>query len=407
MFKKLVLSGFIVTLSACSSSSDTTSQVFPTKVELGDALYHDKNLSLNRTQSCSTCHTSEHGFIDNRLDATGKIAAVSTGDDGFSLGDRNAPTASYARFSPDFDTGTRQRHQTEQNNLRVYTGALGGQFLDGRTLDLKEQAGGPPLNPTEMGMADKASVVSRLQENTDYVDAFNTLFGDAVFNDTDVAYAAMTESIGKFEKTEQFAPFDSKYDRSLTGDYIMSFKENAGRAIFFSQFANCGICHQLHAQGDLVNKFEETFTGYEYHNLGVPVNNAVRVLNGVTEIDTGLHQHTGIDTDKGKFKVSTLRNVAVTEPYMHNGVFRNLATVIEFYNHIFDRNDPDHQTNPETGTDWVAPEVTENISDAELASGDVTKMDSVTEIENMVCFLRTLTDQSYEHLIAEKGIVCE
>ncbi len=217
----------------------------------------------------------------------------------------------------------------------------------------------------------------------------------------------MAESIGEFEKTEQFAPFDSKYDRSLTGDYILSFKENAGRAVFFSQFANCGICHQLHTQGDPINKFKETFTGYEYHNLGVPKNDSVRLLNGITEVDNGLFLNTGIETDKGKFKVPTLRNVAVTEPYMHNGVFRDLATVIEFYNHIFDRNVTAHKMNPETGADWIPPEVADNISNDELASGDVTKMDTVPEIENMVCFLRTLTDSKYEHLIQEKGISCD
>ena len=406
MHHKIIFVSILSVLSACSSSSDNAAPVFPTKQTLGDALYNDVNLSLNRSQSCATCHVTEHAFIDNRLDAEGKIAAVSLGDDAFSLGDRNSPTAGYARFSPDFHIGTRQRQHTEQNAHRVYAGALGGQFLDGRELDLKGQAGGPPLNPIEMGMPDKASVVLRLQENADYITAFKTLFGEAVFDDVELAYAAMAESIAEFEKTEQFAPFDSKFDRSLTGNYTMSSKESTGRAVFFSQFANCGICHQLHAQFDLVDRDKETFTGYEYHNLGVPVNENVRLLNGAA-VDTGLHQHTGLDTDKGKFKVSTLRNIAVTGPYMHNGVFRDLTTVIEFYNHIHDRDNVEHQLNPETGAAWAPPEVAENIAHAELSSGRISDMNTPEGMENMVCFLRTLTDARYEHLIEENGISCE
>ncbi|PCI07638.1 MAG: methylamine utilization protein MauG [Gammaproteobacteria bacterium] len=407
MFKNIILICFVLSINACgSSSSDTQEFSTVTKSALGNELFHDKNLSLNRTQSCATCHASEQAFIDIRLDAFGNISAVSVGDDGFSLGDRNTPMAAYAQFSPDFHIGARVRHQTEQNAFKNYAGALGGQFLDGRELDLKGQASAPPLNPVEMNMPDKASVVARLQENDDYIVDFTTLFGSDIFDDTDAAYAAMAESMGEFEKTIQFAPFDSKYDRSLTGAYTLTFKENAGRAIFFSQFANCGICHQLHAQFDLINRTKETFTGYEYHNLGVPENAAVRALNGVSGPDNGLQLNTGVDADRGKFKVPTLRNVAVTEPYMHNGVFRDLTTVIEFYNHISNRSEPSHQMNPETGLIWELPEVADNISIGELASGDVTKMDSVTEIENMVCFLRILTDAKYEHLIQEKGIIC-
>lgn len=404
IFRTILASIFISILAACSSgSTETAAPTFSSKAALGDALYHDTNLSLNRTQSCATCHTSEHAFIDNRLDADGKISAVSVGDDGFSLGDRNAPTAAYAMFSPVFEKeGTRQRFN-KQNNNNTYTGAIGGQFHDGREDDLKGQAGGPPVNLIEMGMADKAAVVTRLQENDDYIAAFKLLYGETIFDDTDAAYEAMAESIGEFEKSEQFAPFDSRYDRSLTGDYVMTFKELTGKSLFFSQFANCGICHQLHNNGDPVNKFQETFTGYEYHNIGVPVNTAVRAINGVTEVDEGLLANSAItdESEKGKFKVPTLRNVAVTEPYMHNGVFRNLKTVIEFYDHF---TNPARVNNPETGAPWVAPEVPATVSTSLLQVGD---MMTDGQVEAMVCFLRTLTDQRYEHLIQEKGISCD
>ncbi len=400
MLRLLIFSSFTVVLSACSSGSGD--QVFTSKAELGDALYSDKNLSLNRTQSCATCHSTNHAFIDNRLDSNDGIGAVSVGDNGFSLGDRNTPTAGYARFSPDFHIGSRTRPNVKQSKFDTYNGAIGGQFLDGRERDLAGQAGVPPLNPVEMGMVDKASVVARIRENNTYIEAFKSLFGDAVFEHTETAYTAMAESIAEFEKTKQFSPFDSKYDRSIADFSVLSSKESAGKALFFSTNLNCSICHQLHDQFDLANRDQETFTTYEYHNIGVPENSSVRLRNGAG-VDNGLFNNTNVNADKGKFKTPTLRNVAVTEPYMHNGVFRNLATVIEFYNHIDNRDNTNHQNNPETSGNFGAAEVVDNIANDELSSG---KILSPEEIENMVCFLRTLTDAKYEPLIQEKGISC-
>jgi cytochrome c peroxidase len=108
------------------------------KAALGEKLFSDVSLSKNRTQSCATCHNPEHGFVDNRMTAVGK--AVSLGDDGKSLGDRNAPTAAYAKFSPDF-------HQNKKG------GSVGGQFLDGREKDLAGQAGGAANQPGGNGNA--------------------------------------------------------------------------------------------------------------------------------------------------------------------------------------------------------------------------------------------------------------
>jgi cytochrome c peroxidase len=370
---------------------------------LGEALFHDVNLSFNRSQSCATCHNPEHGFIDNRLGDDNLIRPVSLGDDGFSLGDRNAPTAAYASITPEFEAaGTRERHNPHGVHL-VYEGAIGGQFLDGRELDLKGQAGGPPLNPVEMGMPDKASVVARLQEDESYVLSFKALFGDDVFEDVDQAYLAMTTSIGRFEKTDLFAPFDSKYDRYLAGEVAFSEKEELGRTLFFSSLTNCSICHQLHDEEDLQLNKEETFSGYEYHNLGVPENSAIRQLNGVLENDGGLllNAEIGDESARGKFKTPTLRNVAVTEPYMHNGVFRDLRTVVLFYEQYIDP--VGRATNPETGTAWREAEITDTIEHDLLSIGRAMSDD---EVDAMVCFLRTLTDERYEHLIQTKDINC-
>lgn len=355
---------------------------FDTLEALGEALFFDVNLSKNRTQSCATCHDPELAFVDPRETAAGR--AVSLGDDGESLGDRSAPTAGYAIFTPDFE-------QLDQAAWR------GGMFWDGRAAGLAGQAGGPPLNPIEMGMPDKASVVARLQEDAGYVTAFKALFGAGIWESDDAAYDAMTQAIASFESTPLFAPFDSKYDRYLRGEAELTAEEELGRVLFTSQqFTNCNLCHQLRPSPIAP---DETFTNYEYHNIGVPVNAAARAVNGATGPDTGLLSNPAVDAASaaGRFKVPTLRNVAVTGPYMHNGVFQDLRTVVLFYNK-YNTTNPDRQINPETGKTWAMPEIPQNLSVMELTEGPV--LDD-RRIDALVAFMKTLTDQRYEHLLED------
>lgn len=352
--------------------------------QLGEALFFDTDLSANRTQSCATCHSPDAGFADPRDSRAGR--AVSLGDDGDSLGDRSAPSAAYAAFTPVL-------HKNADGHW------AGGMFWDGREADLEGQAGGPPLNPIEMGMPDKASVVSRLQEKPEYVQAFQGLFGADVLDDPDQAYQAMTQAIAAFERTDAFAPFDSKYDRYLRGEYQMTAEEELGKILFFSeQFTNCNQCHQLRTSA--VDP-RETFTNYEYHNIGVPANPTVRKANGSAKgyLDLGLAANTRVRDPKqaGKFKTPTLRNVAVTGPYMHNGVFEDLRTVVLFYNR-YNTVAQARQINPETGKPWRDPEVPVNLSVTELTHGPA--LDD-KRIDALVAFLETLTDARYEPLLAE------
>ena len=354
----------------------------PAKSNLGKALFFDTNLSKNRTQSCASCHDPDAGFVDQRETRAGK--AYSLGDDGKSLGDRNAPTAAYAMFSPPF-------HLDKEGEYR------GGQFLDGREKDLAGQAGGPPTNPIEMGLPDKALAVTRLKENSAYVTAFKKLFGQDVFASTDKAYSAMSNAIAAFEKTPLFAPFDSKYDRSLRGEVKLSDKEELGRVLFFSQqFTNCNLCHQLHSSPIAA---KETFSNYGYDNIGVPENLEGRKHNGVKAgtKDIGLLANPAVNDPKhqGKFRVPTLRNVAITGPYMHNGVFKELRTVVLFYNKYNSRS-PRRQINPETGQKFRSPEVSGTLSVKELIHGPALKD---RDIDALVAFMKTLTDKRYEHLL--------
>lgn len=340
---------------------------------LGEQLFFDVNLSWNRTTSCATCHDPARGFADPR-------GAASPGDDGVSLGDRNAPTAMYAAAVPPL-------HRTAGGDW------AGGLFHDGRAESLEAQAGGPPLNLAEMGMPDRAAVAARLRENADYRSAFPALSGAGVLDDPDAAFATLTQAIAAFERTATFAPYTSRHDRWLRGEIALTPEEELGRVLFFSQqFTNCSRCH---LSGGPVA--QETFTDHRHHNIGTPENVALRMLNGVAPgtVDPGLGGVVEDVSALGTFRTPTLRNVAVTGPWMHNGVFADLRTVILFYNSYNTRADA-RRINPETGEPFAPPPVPHTIAFDDLTHGPA--LDD-RRIDALVAFLRALTDERYEHLL--------
>jgi cytochrome c peroxidase len=377
----LVLVG-LATFSHASEAEDSEAVREQKLRDLGQALFFDVNLSLDRQQSCATCHDPARAFTDWRESGVG--AAASMGGDMHTLGDRNAPTISYASLIPAL--------QLNQNGDYV-----GGLFWDGRADTLEEQAGGPPLNPEEMAMTDSTLIQQRLKENGNYGYAFTGLFGDHVLEDSETAFAAMLKSIAAYERTEFFSPFDSRYDRYLAGEYEPTEQETLGMTLFFSnQFANCNKCHQLQT---FPGSQHETFSNYRFHNIGVPVNKVLREANGLgaSHVDHGLLDNPEINdpAQDGKFRVPTLRNVAITAPYMHNGVFKDLRTVVKFYNK-YQAKGSKAQINPETGEQWGAPEVADNIALEELQS--TSALDD-RRIDALVAFMRMLTDKRYEPLL--------
>lgn len=381
----ILVPGFLaLSLAVLAGATLAQPDRFATKAALGEALFHDKNLSRNRTQACSTCHMPEIGFSDRHDTHNGN--AISLGDDGKSFGDRNAPSITYAALSPPF--------HKDANGLYI-----GGQFWDGRAGGLEEQAAGPQLNPVEMGMPDEKSVAARIAANPDYVKAFTALFGADTLNDPARTFRAATEAIAAFERTKQFSPFDSKYDRYLRGEVKLTDQEELGRTLFFStQFASCSLCHDL--KGNDGTYETSTFTSHKYFNIGVPANPDARKMNGSKPdyVDLGLAANPelhGDPAERGKFKVPSLRNVAVTGPYMHNGVFKDLRTVVLFYNK-YNSIKKSRQINPETGQNWGPPEVADNVAMKELTTGP--GLDD-KRIDAIVAFLLTLTDKRYEPLL--------
>jgi cytochrome c peroxidase len=345
-------------------------------VTLGRALFFDVDLSWPRTQSCATCHDPARAFSDSR--DNGVAGALSLGADGTSLGTRNAPALTYAALVPPFGRDT-DGHW------------VGGFFHDGRARDLADQAGQPMLDPREMQMPDAAAVVARVRAKPGYVDAISKTFGASALESVDGTFAAVRAALAAYERSPEFVAFDSRYDRFLAGEIALTREEEIGRILFFSGLTNCASCHLSNAS---VRLARETFTNHRYFNIGVPARMAAPP-------DRGLRDNPDVadDAAAGAFRVPTLRNVAVTAPYMHNGVFRELDTVMLFYDQYVVHN-PRNASNPETGLPWAPPDVAENIDFAKLRAGQPMDED---RIHYLVAFMRALTDRRFEHLLEARS----
>ncbi|PKH87043.1 cytochrome c peroxidase [Colwellia sp. Bg11-28] len=332
-------------------------------VNLGNLLYHDTNLSSPIGQSCASCHDLNTGFDDpNTANPT------SVGADGSSFGTRNSPTASYSAHIP-----------APQNPVPGGTqGFMGGLFLDGRAASLEEQAKGPFLNPVEMGNASASEVISKVAQST-YATEFELLFGDDVLLETDRAYNYVADAIAAFERTSLFSPFSSKFDQVQAGTAVFTNAERQGQDIFNNK-GDCQRCHGTNAVGANTNNTNnsEIFSDFSYKNIGVPSNPLLPAfIEDPLFIDLGLGAQSGNDRNDGQFRVSTLRNIAHTAPYMHNGVFTTLREVINFYN-----------TRDTTFTD--APEVNQNVDQG----GRIGELNlTENEIDNLMAFLETLSDE--------------
>lgn len=240
------------------------------RAALGERLFFDPILSRDRSVSCASCHKPEHAFADN--------VAFSTGVRG-QLGNRNTPSVMNGAGRLDF-------------------------FWDGRASSLEEQALGPIANPKEMDLP-LTEAVARLNTDPSYAAAFEKIFkGPATEKALALALAA-------FERTLETA--NTPYDRYVAGDdSALTPAAARGRLLFIGK-ANCSSCHS-----------GEDFTADRLKNIGL--------YNGKNLTDPGRAAITKDPAHTGLFKIPSLRNVAVTAPYMHNGMFRTLREVVEYYN---------------------------------------------------------------------------
>jgi len=359
--------GFLVattfSLGCAGPQSEQPQSDLTPKERLGKLLFFDPNLSNPSGQSCATCHSPDAGFGD-----PGQQLPVSRGAHPDRFGNRNDLTAAYAAFIPplEFDEGEGMW--------------IGGLFWDGRASNLAEQAKGPPLNPLEMANHDTETVVAAIRA-ADYRDLFIQVFGGDALDDPDRAFDFFANAIAAYETTSELSPFDSKYDLYLAGEVQLTEQELRGLDIYESEGkGNCAACHPHQAAP---NGSPPLFTDFTYDNLGVPKNpeNPFYFLSselnpaGVDYVDLGLGPVVDDPDMNGLFRVPTLRNVALTPPYMHNGVFKTLFQAVAFYN--------SRDVAP-----WPLPEWPENVNRDELGDLGLTPQ----EIEDIVAFLRTLSD---------------
>ena len=352
-------------------------------IELGKDLFSNTNLSKNRNVACATCHNPENAFTDPRKNAA--EGAISSGTIKNSFGRRNTTTLTYTLLTPPLISDS--------------TGPIGGLFFDGRVNNFEDQILHPLFDENEMGLSNELMLFNRLKGDSKVKDKITQIFGQEALENPDVLLNAVQTSIAAFERSKAFSAFDSKYDRFLAGSYTMSKQEERGFNIFFSDVSNCMNCHLLN-KGTLSK--EEPFTDLRYHNIGVPRNQVLarEELRGPSYNDRGLEENPSFSNSEnsGKFKTPTLRNVAVTSPYMHNGIFQELRTTLLFYNFHLIKNEF-ALTNPETQEYWGNPESSDNINDALLTLGQ--PLDS-SKVDSLIAFLKILTDKRYEHLLETK-----
>jgi cytochrome c peroxidase len=282
----------------------------PEKIALGDQLFHDKRFSTTGEVSCATCHDAEKAFTDSPLKTSEGVNKLT--------GTRNAPTVVNAAY-------------------------FAAQFWDGRSPSLEDQALHPFLNPVEMALENHQPILDIVRTDPDYTRAFQQVFGKT---GDQITMDEVTKAIAAFERTQVAG--DSPFDRWYYGGDASALTEQERRG--FELFINQGRCVSCH----VIEQTQALFTDNRFHNIGVGINDIqqdvpalagefiraglelsevdIKVLGDARTSELGRFAVTTGFDDLGSFKTSTLRNVAATAPYMHDGSLKTLRDVVVHYN---------------------------------------------------------------------------
>lgn len=358
---------------------------------LGKQIFNDTNLSEPRGTACVNCHQAASGFSSGNGLATG----VAQGSLPGAIGLRNPMNNSYTGLIPTFGW------RVEAGDLE----AIGGLFWDGRADTQTQQALGPFLNPIEMNNASAQAVVAKIAQSS-YAPLFRSEFGATVFDDPTLAYQKVGEAIAAFENSAQLQAFSSKYDAMVRGQASFTAPEQRGMALFMdSTRANCAGCHLMNPASR--NPLDSPFSEFTYYATGVPRNTAIPRNADPSFFDLGLcgpergkpalpsfaPADASIEQYCGKFRMPSLRNVAQRPALMHNGFFKDLRTVVQFYS--------TRDTNPQR---WYGPAGVPNdlpvayLGNIERAKAPLNRPASAGpllapgEVDDLVAFLRTLSD---------------
>ena len=333
----------------------------PEKVALGDKLFDDKRFSATGQVACATCHDSKKAFTDSPLRVSDGIKKA-----GKALnGTRNAPTVVNAAY---FDV----------------------QFWDGRSPSLEDQSQHPFLNPVEMGLKDHQPILKIVRSDPAYVKAFEQVFGK---KGAQVTMKEVQQAIAAFERTKVSG--NSAFDRYFYGGESGALTDAQKRG--FDLYVNKGRCVSCHR----IEQTQALFTDNRFHNVGVGINDIqkdvpalageflqakatlaqvdVKVLGDKRTSELGRFAVTRDFEGLGAFKTPTLRNAAVTSPYMHDGSLKTLKDVVVHYNNggVTKEGDP--------------------VND--FLSGGIRPLNlTEPEIDDLVSFMEALTSPEYASL---------
>lgn len=350
---------------------------------LGAKIFNDMSLSASGRQSCASCHAPETGH------AGANSLAAQMGGTALELqGGRSSPSMRYLSSNKPF-------------SIAADGTPSGGFFWDGRAGSLQDQATKPFLNPKEMANIDAADFTRRLAK-AEYAAELRQMFGADFFDKPEQALQRSGLLLQAMQlESAEFRPFSSKFDEVLRGQAKLSEQELRGLALFNAKDkGNCAACHPSAKGSD--GSFP-LFTDFTYDNLGVPRNPGLSQNNDPAFFDLGLCARDGRDLAAkpelcGKFKVPSLRNVALRKVFFHNGGFSSLKDVLSFY--------VTRDTTPERwysrGADGLVNKF-DDLPDAHKANVNITEGPynrkpgeqpalSDAEIDDVVAFLGTLND---------------
>ena len=346
------------------------------RVQLGERIFNDRNLSGSGRMSCATCHDPafQHG-------PSNALAVQVGGAFETESGLRAAPSLRYLDSVPAFN-----RADGSLANLR------GGLMSDGRAASLEAQARLPFLNPLEMDNGSVAILAGKLRKAA-YAPLFAQVFGET--GDDELKVTQATQALAAFEReSAQFHPYDSKYDRVLQGQERLSAPEQRGLQLFRDpDKGNCMSCHEI-----VTNSSQQPrFTNFGYAVLGVPRNPQLPANRDPGHFDLGLCGPQRQDLNEpaycGAFRTPNLRNVARRPVFFHNGRFNSLMQVLEFYN---TRDSDPGRWYPTIGGvvqrfDDLPEALRGNVT-RQAPFGSSTPRMSAAELTDLQCFLETLSD---------------
>lgn len=329
--------------------------ITPIKVKLGDKLFHDKRFSSDGTVSCATCHDPKKAFTDSPLKVSQGIKKLT--------GTRNAPTVVNAAY--------------------MHT-----QFWDGREPDLEGQSAGPFINPVEMGLPNHKPILKIVRTDPEYKKLFKKAFKRSGKR---IKMKHVQQAIATFERT--IISGNSPFDRYHFGGDKSAMSDAAARGLtVFLEQGRCVSCHTI-------SQTHALFSDSRFHNLGIGFDRINKDVNQLASayrkakrkgIDVDVEVLTNKNTselgrfavstesrDMGSFKTPTLRNIARTAPYMHDGSLESLLDVVKFYNNGGRVKDSDPTFN--------------------FQSGGIRPLDlSDDQIDDLVAFMEALTSPEHK-----------